>query len=81
VQCGVLIYLFVPAVRSLRRLVHVVDVFDALGVEPLFEGFGSLGGVDLNAVFPAGAAAEGRLKLVPNGHAVRNALTGLPAWD
>jgi hypothetical protein len=58
VQCGVLIYFLVPTVRSLQRLVHVVDVFDALGVEPLFEGFGSLGGVDLDAVFPGGAAAE-----------------------
>jgi Protein of unknown function (DUF1003) len=58
VQGGVLVYLFVPTVRSLQRLVYVVDVFDALGVEPLFECFGSLGGVDLDAVFPGGAAAE-----------------------
>src|ERR1700733_6655923 len=58
VQCGVLVYLLVPAMRLLQCLVDVVDVFDALGVEPLFEGFGSLGGVDLDAVFPGGAAAE-----------------------
>ena len=58
VQGGVLVYLVVPAVGLFQRLVHVVDVFDAGGVEPFFEGLRTLGGVDLDAVLPGGAAAE-----------------------
>src|SRR6202012_2855453 len=58
VQGGVLVYLLVPAVRSFERLVDVVDVFYAGGVEPLFEGLRALGGVNLDAVLPGGAAAE-----------------------
>src|SRR3954447_12874420 len=50
--------LFVPGVGLLEGVVHVVDVFYAGGVEPVFEGLFVLVGVDRDAVFPGGAAAE-----------------------
>jgi hypothetical protein len=49
---------FVPGVCALESLIDVVDVFYAGGVEPVFEGLGALLGVDGDAVFPGGAAAE-----------------------
>ena len=48
---------FVPGVGAFEGLVDVVNVFYACGVEPVFEGFGTLLGVDGDAVFPGGAAA------------------------
>ncbi len=49
---------FVPGVGLFEGVVDVVDVFDAGGVEPVFEGLGALLGVDGDAVLPGGAAAE-----------------------
>jgi hypothetical protein len=50
--------LLVPRVGAFEGVVDVVDVFDADGVEPVFEGLRALLGVDGDAVFPSGAAAE-----------------------
>src|SRR5690348_12307245 len=47
-----------PRLGGGQALVHVVDVGDALLAEPLLEGLQPLLGVDGNAVFPGGAAAE-----------------------
>jgi hypothetical protein len=52
VQGGVLVYLLVPTVCPLQCLVDLVDALDPDGVEPLFEGLRTLGGVDLDAVLP-----------------------------
>jgi hypothetical protein len=48
----------VPGVGLLEGVVDVADIFDAGGVEPVFEGFGALLGEDGDAVFPGSAAAE-----------------------
>jgi hypothetical protein len=42
----------------LEGVVDVGDVFYAGGVEPVFEGLGTLLGVDGDAVLPGGAATE-----------------------
>src|SRR5580704_9978129 len=48
----------VPGACGLQGVVDVVDVFDAGGFEPVAEGLLALLGVDGDAVFPCGAAAE-----------------------
>lgn len=47
-----------PGVGALKRLIDIVDVFDAGGVEPVFKCVGTLLGVDGDAVFPCGAPAK-----------------------
>jgi peptidoglycan/xylan/chitin deacetylase (PgdA/CDA1 family) len=44
--------------RALQRGIHVLDVLDALGRQPLAKSARALLGVDGNAVLPRGAAAE-----------------------
>src|SRR5580698_7641495 len=53
----------VPGRCGLQALVHVVDVFHTLGLQPFAEGFGALLGVDRDAVLPGGAAAEDSVEL------------------
>ena len=53
----------VPGAGGFEGFVDVLDIFDAGGVEPLFEGVGALHGVDADAVFPGGAAAEDAVEL------------------
>src|SRR5688572_4975113 len=48
----------IPGLRALERGVDVVDVLDALGLEPLAERRGAFLGVDGNPVLPRRAAAE-----------------------
>ena len=50
--------LIMPGMSLFEGVVDVGDVFDAGGVEPVFEGFGALLGIDGDAVLPGGAAAE-----------------------
>jgi hypothetical protein len=49
-------------VGGFESFVDVLDVLDALGVEPFFEGLGTLLGVDLHAVGPGDATAEDAIK-------------------
>jgi hypothetical protein len=51
-----------PGMGVFEGFVDVLDVLDALGVEPFLEGLGAFLGVDLHAVGPGGAAAEDAIK-------------------
>ena len=53
----------IPGAGGEEGFVHVFDVFDACGFEPVLEGLGALLGVDGDAVFPGGAAAEDAVEL------------------
>src|SRR5579864_8783959 len=52
-----------PTGRGFQLVVDVVDVLHAFGFQPLAEGGSTLLGVDGNAVFPGGAAAEDAIEL------------------
>src|SRR5260370_36987700 len=41
-----------------QALIHILNVFYAFGVHPIFEGLAPLLGINRDAVFPGGASAE-----------------------
>ena len=47
-----------PGLGGFQARIHIVDIFHALVIEPVFEGFHALLGIDGDAFFPGGAAAE-----------------------
>jgi hypothetical protein len=53
----------IPGGCAFEGVVYVVDVLDAFGAEPIAEGFDAFFGVDGDAVFPGGAAAEDSVEL------------------
>src|ERR1700679_2628142 len=48
----------IPGLCRFQAVIDVLDVLDALGVEPVREGFGAAFGIDGNAVFPGRAPAQ-----------------------
>src|SRR5271157_1000744 len=53
----------IPRRRRLQLVVDIVNVLHALGFEPLAEGGCAVLGVDGDAVFPRGAAAQDAVEL------------------